>query len=104
MTKEIFRLRMQARAWASSIGQGSNRARYCKKPARTSMIALKVKTQALYSESQIIWGTVVTKPAIAAPIPKATNRLGKAQQKRVPEDANKESQEEMDFTTWGPYI
>ena len=48
------------------------------------------KTKILFSESHTIWGNIPTKPAKAAPIPIETSKLGKAQQKIVPKDVNKE--------------
>ena len=52
-----LRAEVQALASFGSVGQGSKRERYWKYMAMEIIRPLKVKTKALYSDSQTIWGT-----------------------------------------------
>ena len=88
-----IRLVVQAAAIFLSMGQGNELARCCMNAEITIMTPLILKTQTLYCENQINCGKVETNPAITAPNPKATKRLGSAQQINVPVEANSENQE-----------
>ena len=55
-------------------------------------------TPVLYFENKISCGNWLKKPAIVAPIPRATKRLGRAQQIKVLVDAKSEIHEVMLFT------
>lgn len=79
----ICRSFLQAAACAGSAGQGALRFFHCKTPAVASMMPATAKTAPLCADSQISCGTVLTRPAKAAPAPKVTNRAGSAQQIKV---------------------
>ena len=86
---EIFLPIKQAFLSSGSNGQGAFRFLHSHSPFPASMTAAKIKTCGLCSEIQIRPGILVAKPASTAPIPKLTNKAGRAQQIKVLAELNK---------------
>lgn len=87
----IFFKRVQALAFAGSIGQAALRLLHCVKAERESINPANIKTAALCSEITASCGPVDIRPAITEPAPKATSKAGKAQQNKVLNVENKVS-------------
>lgn len=71
-----------------SRGQGAFLVNHIQTPFSASNAAANKNTTVFCSEIQISPGTLLARPAITAPIPKLTRRVGSAQQTSVLTEAN----------------
>ena len=74
----------QALACLASVGQGALRLIHKKYQESVKNIPAPTKIKILYFEKTVIQGATEINPAKAAPIPKVTNKAGRAQHSNVP--------------------